>query len=162
MFLIFFVLIVGRLGDFVAVVGDNLYFYSKSNSYFEFSNSYESSFELDGKWWRTVEHYFQAKKTLNNNDQELIRLASSVSYVRKIGKVVKVREDWEDVKEDFMYRALRAKFTQNSNLKIMLLATGSLKLGENSPNEFYWGCRGKNRLGELLMRLRDEFNMERD
>jgi ribA/ribD-fused uncharacterized protein len=63
-----------------------------------------------------------------------------------------------------MYDALMAKFTQNEDAKQVLLSTGDNTLIEDSPVDWYWGCgangKGKNRLGILLMRLRDELRKE--
>ena len=60
-----------------------------------------------------------------------------------------------------MYRALIAKFTQHAYLMRLLLETGKRKLVERSPYDSYWGDgpdgNGKNRLGELLMKLRAAF-----
>lgn len=58
-----------------------------------------------------------------------------------------------------MYEGLRKKFNTHSQLKVKLLATGTAKLVEHTPRDSYWGDggdgNGKNRLGVLLMRLRD-------
>ena len=71
-----------------------------------------------------------------------------------------LRRDWESVKEKVMLDALRAKFTQNADLKAILLGTGDAVLVEHTARDAYWGDggdgSGKNRLGRLLMRLRDE------
>ena len=57
-----------------------------------------------------------------------------------------------------MYEGLKAKFTQNSDLKVKLLETGDRKLVEHTENDHYWADggdgKGLNRLGTLLMRLR--------
>ena len=70
------------------------------------------------------------------------------------------RSDWEDVKEDVMYKALQAKFSQHEKLGQQLRETGERKLIEHSPYDSYWGDggdgSGKNRLGILLMKLRKE------
>ena len=60
-----------------------------------------------------------------------------------------------------MYEGLRYKFTQNENLKAKLLETGNRKLIEHTENDKYWADgggdgKGQNRLGILLMKLRDE------
>ena len=70
------------------------------------------------------------------------------------------RSDWEQVKEDVMFKALQAKFTQHEYLRRMLVETKERKLVEHSPYDSYWGDggdgSGKNRLGELLMILRGD------
>lgn len=68
-------------------------------------------------------------------------------------------KNWDYVKEAPMRKALRAKFTQHKDLAAMLEATGNAEIIENSPRDEYWGQFGgigKNRLGFLLMELRQE------
>ena len=71
-----------------------------------------------------------------------------------------LRRDWEAVKDRVMLDALRAKFTQHDDLGVLLLTTGEAMLVERTANDSYWGDggdgSGKNMLGVLLMRLREE------
>ena len=73
-----------------------------------------------------------------------------------------MRSDWEEVKNKVMYEIVLAKFTQNSDLKEKLLATGDEHLEEgNTWGDTIWGTVdgvGENRLGKILMRVRDELN----
>ena len=59
-----------------------------------------------------------------------------------------------------MYQINKAKFTQNQKLKQLLLNTENKILREASPYDSYWGIgpdgKGKNKLGEILMRIREE------
>ena len=75
-----------------------------------------------------------------------------------------LRQDWEHVKEDVMRAALTAKFTQHPALRELLLRTRKAELVEHTPRDRYWGDggngRGKNRLGELLMELREILKTE--
>ena len=48
------------------------------------------------------------------------------------------RTDWHEVKLDIMHRADHAKFTQNNDLALMLLAAGDAELIEDSPGETFW------------------------
>ena len=70
-----------------------------------------------------------------------------------------IREDWEEVKDDVMRKASFAKFSQNKDIKDILISTDNIKLIENSPFDYYWGSgfdnSGLNRLGSLLMELRN-------
>ena len=74
------------------------------------------------------------------------------------------REDWQIVKDDIMRRAVRAKFAQNPELLAKLLATGDARLIEHTSTDAYWGDGGDgtglNRLGEILMDIRDELRHE--
>ncbi len=52
-----------------------IYFYTKNDPYYEFSNFSPYGIEMEGKWWPTVEHYFYACKFLDANYREKIRMA---------------------------------------------------------------------------------------
>jgi N-glycosidase YbiA len=57
-----------------------------------------------------------------------------------------------------MLDAIRAKFGQHQELKVLLLGTGDARIVEHPANDSYWGDGGDgpalNRLDELLMSLR--------
>jgi N-glycosidase YbiA len=137
-------------------------FYSTSGEYGCFSNFSRHTVFLKGKKWRTSEHYFQAQKFAGEPDEEQIRLAKTPMTAANMGRERKrpLRRDWESVKERVMLDALRAKFTQHDELKAVLLGTGDGVLVEHTANDSYWGDggdgSGKNRLGRLLMQVRDE------
>ena len=68
--------------------------------------------------------------------------------------------DWEKVKDEVMLQALRMKFNQHPEIAKGLLATGDAILIEHTQNDAYWADggdgSGKNRLGLLLMQVREE------
>lgn len=78
---------------------------------------------------------------------------------------VRLREDWDVVKDEIMYKAVNVKFSQNSFLKNLLIDTGDCVIVEASPKDAYWGYgkdkKGLNMLGKILMRVRDELNEEK-
>lgn len=140
---------------------NTIMFYRKAEGpYGAFSNFAGPGFTLDGREWRSVEHYYQAQKFAGTEYEERIRLVPSPMAAAKMGRSRKylLRPDWESVKEDIMRRALEARFTQNPSLKRLLLSTGDATIVENSPIDSYWGMgkegQGRNRLGVLLMELR--------
>jgi ribA/ribD-fused uncharacterized protein len=63
-----------------------------------------------------------------------------------------------------MLEAVRAKFTQHDDLKEILLGTGDAKLVEHTEWDSYWGDggdgSGKNRLGHILMQVREELRRQ--
>lgn len=71
-----------------------------------------------------------------------------------------MRSDWEEIKEEVIKEGLYAKFSQNPDLREKLLNTGDAILHENSPRDKYWGVRGQDRLGKLLMELREKLKEE--
>jgi len=125
------------------------------------SNFYSSPIWDDGIVYPTVEHYFQAMKTLDPNQRRTISMAATPGIAKRMGRKVQLRKDWEQVKEHYMLFALRQKFL-DPTLKERLLATGDTYLEEgNTWHDTYWGvCNGvgENRLGYLLMQVREERN----
>ena len=54
------------------------------------------------------------------------------------------RSDWNDIKEQVMYRALVAKFTQNPQLTKVLISTKERLLVEHTRLDRYWGDGGND------------------
>ncbi|KOR32756.1 Swarming motility protein ybiA [Achromatium sp. WMS3] len=140
-----------------------IYFYTTKSEYGDFSNFARYGIELDGLWWPTVEHYFQAQKFPDNAEhKESIRTAASPGIAKQLGRKKKISriQEWEQIKDSIMLTAVRKKFTTHPELRTLLLSTGTEKLVENAPNDYYWGCgqdgSGKNRLGTILMQVRAE------
>ena len=142
-----------------------IYFYKINEEYGCFSNFSHHGFELDGKWWRTSEHYFQAQKFYGTEYVEIIRLLDNPMKAAEMGRNRKLplRENWEEVKDDVMRKAVYAKFSQNKELKNILLNTDSEYIVENTSNDYYWGCgtngSGKNMLGIILMETREKLKL---
>ena len=139
-------------------------FYNRGEPYYEFTNFHQAVVKIDGEDWLTTEHYFQAQKFVGTPLVGTIRLMERPREAFDKSRDPRYshwrRSDWEEVKEDIMFKALQAKFTQHEDLKRMLLSTKDRRLVEHSPYDSYWGDggdgSGKNRLGELLMRLRKD------
>jgi ribA/ribD-fused uncharacterized protein len=123
------------------------------------SNFHPSPIEVDGSVYPTVEHAFQAAKTTDPAKAREIRKAKKPGDAKRLGRKVRLREDWEQVKDSIMYELLKKKFKDDS-LKRGLLATKDEYLEEtNTWKDTYWGvCDGKgsNKLGHLLMKVRSE------
>ena len=141
---------------------EEIKFYSVKDKYGEFSNFALYPIKLKGKVWQTSEHYFQGQKFEGTPHENIIRKAPNPMKAAQLGRTrkVKIRKNWNNIKDNVMYDALKAKFTQHDELKEILLNTGDRKLIEHTENDSYWGDggngSGKNMLGKLLMRLREE------
>lgn len=100
-----------------------IYFYKINEEYGCFSNFSHHGFELDGKWWMTSEHYFQAQKFYGTEYAEIIRSLDNPMKAAEMGRNrnLPLREDWEAVKDDVMRKAVYAKFSQNIELKTYCL-----------------------------------------
>jgi len=140
-------------------------FYSTRGPYGCFSNFSRHPVTIDKVVFQSSEHFYQSKKVRDQVEARHIARASTPTEAKKRGSECKLREDWDQIKEDVMREVLRAKFTQHSDIRGVLIGTGTKRLVEASPTDAYWGegkdGNGKNRLGELLMELRQELSTEK-
>lgn len=141
----------------------DILFYHSDQPWGEFSNFSQHSIYLNGKIWPTVEHYYHAQKYLGTEIEHEIRQARTPIQAKQLAHEhaqLAVNKDWQNVKESVMMNGLRAKFTQHPNLTKLLCNTNSRRIAEHTRNDNYWGDgvdgNGKNRLGELLMMLRNQ------
>lgn len=138
-----------------------IYFYGTRDKYGGFSNFSSHGFELDGAYWPTSEHYFQAQKFAGTPHAEQIRQVKTPKDAAKMGRDRKrpLRSDWEQVKDDIMRKVVLCKFQTHADIREVLLSTDNDLIVENSPIDYYWGCgadgSGKNMLGIILMEVRD-------
>lgn len=133
------------------------------------SNFYPVPVKLDGLIFPTLEHGYQAGKTLSSQIRERIRLlptpAAAKVFGKRIGKSIPYRPAWsETFKVALMRYLLWQKFT-NPNLRQRLISTGDEELveGGNWHDRFFGRCYcktclgvGDNWLGRLLMEIRAE------
>lgn len=129
--------------------------------YFLLSNFYPCNVEIDGKIYPTTEHYYQSMKSEKPDVQDAIASAPDAKTAKKLGRNIIIRSDWEQVKDEVMLKALRAKFTI-PELAEKLRETGNAYIEEsNEFGDLYWGVdsstgKGQNKLGKMLMMIRDE------
>ena len=137
-------------------------FYKVHDDYGFMSNFAPYPFSDGNKIWPTSEHYFQAQKFLVPEIQEKIRQIAPPMDAALEGRNRQnpLRSDWEEVKDEVMHQALRMKFSQNPEIARELLATGDASIIEHTRNDAYWADggdgSGKNKLGLLLMQVREE------
>lgn len=167
-------------------------FYDSGKPYYEFTNFYLSSIninevpenlrslgvnsDLTGKW-KTSEHLFQAAKF---TDSEIIKEIQKAQTPREVYILAngrdgrherQIRPDWRKISVEVMHWVVKEKFSQNEDLKKMLLETGDAELIEDSGDkDKFWGNgvkgnginypfkeeEGKNKLGKILEKVRDE------
>ena len=129
------------------------------------SNMYSVTFAWDGRTYQNSEAAFQSAKTLDPLERDAFSGMNGVT-ANRAGKKVALRRDWEDVKVGIMEEVVRAKFGQNPELKERLIATGGMELMEgNNWHDTFWGVNaktleGENRLGQILMKIREELGGE--
>lgn len=126
------------------------------------SNFYEYPIYYDGLKYMNSEAAFQSAKCMNK-DGRMAFCFLNPSEAKRLGRRIKLRPDWEEIKDQIMYDVIKAKFS-DPELAKMLLSTGSADLYEgNTWGDTYWGIdrrtlRGQNKLGEILMKVRHEIS----
>ena len=139
-----------------------IYFYSRTDEFGDFCNFSSHGIEIDGTYWPTVEHYFQAQKFSGTDHEMAIHRARTPGDAKGLGRSKKypLRDDWEDIKDSIMYRAVLQKFETHDDIRQRLLDTVGEELVENARGDYYWGCgadgTGQNKLGKILMDVRDK------
>ncbi|WP_075187693.1 GTP cyclohydrolase II RibA [Teredinibacter haidensis] len=146
-----------------------IHFYHSDQTWGEFSNFSPHAVYLNGKIWTTAEHFYQAQKFNDLALQEQVRCAASPILAKQSAKRLEEQHcelNWRNIKDDVMWQAITAKFTQHPELKALLLSTQQCHIAEHTPNDNYWGDAengtGLNRLGELLMQLRTELRTNQE
>ncbi len=144
------------------MIKEEIKFYSEKAKWGAFSNFSLHQIKLNGKTWPTSEHYFQAQKFEDKNYQEKIRKCNSPMKAAELGRSrkVKIKKNWDRIKDNVMYDVVYAKFTQHEELERILISTNDSILIEHTENDHYWGDggdgSGKNRLGKILMNVRSK------
>lgn len=144
-----------------------VYFYSSRDAHGYMSNFARYAVMVDGKKYRTSEHYYQSKKYEGTYWETKVRNADGPMKAAQIGRDKRgpLRKDWNSVRDDVMRKVVEAKFRQHADLAERLLATGNAKLIERTTDDTYWGCgnsgTGKNMLGVILMEIRTMLRAEK-
>jgi N-glycosidase YbiA len=148
---------------------NSIYFYSTRDlPYGVFSNFARFGIEMNGLYYRTTEHYFQAMKfvTTAPDYAEQIRKAATPKQAATMGRSrdYPLRPDWEAVKDGVMYDAVLQKFRTHDDIRALLLATRDAPIVEAAPTDAYWGTGpnggGLNKLGQILMQVREVLRVE--
>ena len=131
------------------------------DKYFFLSNFYPVEIKLDGIVYPNAEAAFQAQKTLDVEERRKFSMLKNPVQAKRLGRKVKLRDDWEEVKLDIMTEVVSQKFLQHPHLIEMLLQTGDEELIEgNKWGDRFWGVckdKGENHLGKILMKIRDAY-----
>jgi ribA/ribD-fused uncharacterized protein len=151
-------------------------FFRRDRSEFGFlSHFHPAPIEQDGERWPTVEHYYQAQKSLDPRYRAAIRACATPGQAKRcaawsdpprkrdagswfVAHRQVPRADWAEVKLAVMRRADMAKYVQNPDLAALLAATGEAEIVEDAPHDAFWGVGrdglGENWAGRVLMEVR--------
>ncbi|XP_062581070.1 serine/threonine-protein kinase fray2-like [Saccostrea cucullata] len=144
-----------------------------------FSNFHPARFDLDGVTYSCSEQYMMHQKAVIFQDpyhrNEIMKATDPVK-MKKLGRKVENFDanHWAQVSEKVVKKGVMAKFKQNKNLLGALIATFPRILVEAAPRDRLWGIglgaknpkahcrktwRGRNKLGYLLTKMRNEIMM---
>ena len=138
-----------------------VYFYTPDGPFGDFSNFARFGVWLDGAWWPTAEHFFQAQKFEDAAHRERIRRALTPKRAAEMGRTREVppRADWDEARVEVMRRVVTTKFLAHPGPRELLLSTGDRPLVESAPGDAFWGVgpegTGENRLGRILEEVRE-------
>lgn len=145
---------------------------AKQGQYKCFSNFYIKPFIVDSIVYICMEQYIMAQKALLFNDlriYNIIMAATLPSIMKRYDRLVSNYDDtlWSEKRIEIINKGLMAKFTQNNDLKQILLSTNGI-IAECSPHDRIWGIGynktnalankatwGQNLLGKGLMQVRN-------
>lgn len=134
--------------------------------FYVFSNF--SSFQVfwRGRLWPTSEHAYQSAR-FSGVSPELEEACYHARSAHEAYTIMQLNRDkerptWMEEKGAVMYEILRAKLQQNPYVRKQLANTHDVLIVEDSPIDPFWGWgpdhKGRNELGKIWMRLREEMN----
>lgn len=128
------------------------------------SNFHLEPFTWRGVVWPASEQAYQAMKSDDPKEWERFSKLSCVEAKNEGGKIQLKTAFWDDIKFDIMLEILRIKFRDCPIARQVLLSTGDAHLEEcNWWKDQCWGTvngYGKNNLGKILMKVREEISHE--
>lgn len=138
-------------------------FYFRKDKFGWLSNFERTTVVVKEIHYPSNEHYYQAQKAKDMETHLWIRTAPSPYLAMVAGRGLREKEiveKWNEKKVGVMLMGLRAKFRQNDDLREKLLATGDAVIHEDSHTDMFWGKKGEDMLGKLLMHVREEIRNE--
>jgi ribA/ribD-fused uncharacterized protein len=147
--------------------------------YHPLSQWYRSEFFIENIRFTSAEQWMMYSKAKLFKDVDIaskILETDDPGKIRSLGRQVRGFKDqvWTLERESIVYTGNKEKFTQDTSLKSYLMSTGDSILAEASPSDLIWGIgfgekdpnrmdqkkwKGKNLLGEILMKVRAELKI---
>ena len=151
-------------------VDGKLYFNSRTLYFDIFSNFYEEPLQINGEFWKSGEHFYQAAKFAKNGLQEDANIYRLIVEAETPGTAKRLADEYfSGENKECSHQALRTfvamsqmltvKFAPGTFARKRLMQTGDLELIHLSGSDFFWGQNrkgeGKNLLGKALRQMRD-------
>lgn len=126
-------------------------------SYAFLSNFAACEVVLDGSVYPTVEHAYQAAKTLDPKLRREVMRLSTAAEAKRLGRELRSRVGWNSMRLSVMANLLWQKFTRPDYKELLIDTAPAELVEENTWGDTFWGvCNGSghNHLGRLLMEIR--------
>lgn len=126
------------------------------DEFYFLSNMFPVEIKIGEYTFSCAESAFQASKCLLPEDKKRFESLNGFE-AKKLGRKVKLRPDWNEVRIPLMRRILKIKFS-HPDLAEKLMKVEGVIVEDNTWNDTFWGkCRGvgENHLGLILMELRE-------
>ena len=128
------------------------------------SNFFPINIKFNGINFLSVEHAYQAAKSKDKEFHILVSKTQNPGKVKRLGRKVTLRDNWDILKVSFMTAFLLQKFSNKSLMEKLLATKPHILVEGNDWGDSFWGVAknpdgtfsGKNILGALLMEIRDE------
>ena len=120
------------------------------------SNMFPCEVLWEGKAYKSSESVYQMMKCANESDKTMFQGLNGYQ-AKKMGRHVRMRRDWNEIKLGVMREVLDAKFDNPWLAEKLMKVEGNI-VEDNHWHDRYWGrCNGEglNHLGKLLMEVRD-------
>lgn len=128
------------------------------------SNMYKCRIEFDGLTYPSTENFYQAMKCKYPHEREKFTTINPYES-KKLGRVVEVRSDWEEIKIIIMKQAIDLKFEDKHLQDLLIHVHDNDLVEENNWGDTFWGiCNGvgKNYLGQILKDKKHKILNERN
>ena len=166
-----------RADDQIPIIG----FYHEYETYGCFCNWYPAEFDYAGKHFANSEQFMMYQKVMMFGREDLAEKIMQTSDPKQCKAIAGqpfpefISATWEATCYTIVKRGVKAKFSQNTGIRNVLLHTKDALLAECSPIDPKWGIgialdnhdwmdvskwKGKNYLGRILMEVREELRQE--
>ena len=141
-------------------------FYKEFGELGYLANYSNHGFTVDGVYYPTAEHYYQASKFDDTEIKNKILKCKTPKEASTIGRDrgLKRIDHFSDVKLDKMYEGVYYKFSQNKDIRTKLIETRNSDIREMTVKENYWGVGpnldGRNEIGKILCKVREQVKKE--
>ena len=162
-----------QLEKLFTVTHNNITAFFRSHS--KLSNHFKSSFGIDGQQYSSMEQYLMSQKALlchNQSLHEKIMKEDDPKVIKALGRNVYEFKSsvWEQEVDKILEKGLMAKFSSSQDLLSYLKSTGETTIIEANPSDKLYGVgislegddlwhkdrwRGQNKLGKMLMKVRN-------